>query len=58
MNNPKIFLIPFYKEHLGGNCSHGIRRITAIILWEMPLKKTVGQLTKIPIISHFHEVKP
>ena len=32
-----------------GNCSHGIRRITAIILWEMPLKKTVGQLTKIQL---------
>ena len=44
-----ISLIPFYKGHLGGNCSHGSRRITAIILWEMPLKKTVGQLTKIQL---------
>ena len=55
--NQKISLIPFYKRHLGGNCSHGSRRITAIILWEMPLKKTVRQLTKIPIISHCHEGK-
>ena len=44
-----ISLIPFYKGHLGGNCSHGSWRIAAIILWEMPLEKTVGQLTKIQL---------